>query len=116
MTATFSYPPTDMQQVRAKEVASTIWAQIRAAGWAVNGSWGARELVALLETDEARGGLRFRVSGRKHKGLVVVELMPSDTYRVRLLKKSRGAFVMTYEAENVYAECLANTIDLAVER
>lgn len=73
------------------QVASTIKEQLRAGGVMKVMSWGARDWTAGEACKEHYGALFFRVSGRKFKGIIEIALMPSDTYRVTLLKPWKTA-------------------------
>lgn len=68
---------------------------------------GAHNMGALPATDKILGGLAFKL-GRNPKmkqgGSVMIQLMPNDTYTVRIMT-SRGKMVL--ESSNVYAEDLA---------
>jgi len=104
------------------EVAQTIKDQLRMTGGIfVVGSWGAREWLgtpASVHGDVILGALRFRVSGRKFKGIIEIALMPSDTYRVTLFKmdkrQPRGIKIVDI-IEDVYWDNLVKIIDEKIE-
>lgn len=118
-----------------QQIAQTILQQIRAtAGFFVYGSWGidrksfvAGDKFSILlnsetgevESRDSLGYLRFKVSGRLHKGLVFVLLMSDDTYTVITLKtRSKGAIFtskIVQEIPNVYWNELSSTIDEMIE-
>lgn len=87
-----------------KEIANTIRDQI---GVNTLMCIGAHNLGIVPATDKILGGLAFKL-GRNPKmkqgGMVMIQLMPSDTYTVRIMT-SRGKMVL--EAENIYCDQLA---------
>ncbi len=95
-------------QTKSIEIASTIIDQIRYADKFALMAWGGREFVALPESEEFQGGLRFRVNGLKHKGYVVVQLRWVDDYTVSFLNK-KGHLV--HKSEGVYCDMLVLIID-----
>lgn len=111
---------------RALEIAQTIASQIR-AGYGSDGKpgvqlmmcWAYRQPVALPEFkseagDFFLGGLQFRVSGFKHKGLVRVLLRGDDLYTVQIGINRKG-FQVKKELEGVYCDQLTEIIDGLVE-
>lgn len=84
-------------------------------------SWAARDFMGTswsVHNETVLGVLRFRVSGAKHKGLVEVALMPSDTYRVTLFKMDKRApngYKIMDTIEDVYFDVLTEVIDRRVE-
>ncbi|NQY08653.1 MAG: hypothetical protein HRT71_03960 [Flavobacteriales bacterium] len=90
------------------EIARTIIKQIRYADkWAL-GAYGAHNYVALPETKEYRGGLRFQVSGFHHSGFVMISLNWVDTYVISFLSYE-GDVVEQYE--DVYCDQLVDILD-----
>ena len=71
-------------------------------------TWGARDFTRF--EDKA---LFFKVSGNKHKGIVLITLGWDDTYTVRLLSTQWNEKA---KFENVYCDELASLIDEKVER
>jgi hypothetical protein len=86
-----------------KIIANTIRKQI---GFNTLMCIGAHNLGVLPATDKTLGGLAFKL-GRNPKmkqgGSVMIQLMPNDTYTVRIMT-SRGKMVL--EAEDVYCDML----------
>jgi len=71
-------------------------------------TWGARNF-----TNFENKALAFRVSGHKHKGIVLITLAWDDTYTVRLLSTQWNEKAVF---DNVYCDDLAELIDTNVER
>jgi len=86
-----------------KEIANTIKQQI---GFSTLMCIGAHDLGIVPATDKILGGLAFKL-GRNPKmkqgGMVMIQLMPSDTYTVRIMT-SRGKMVL--EQSDVYCDQL----------
>jgi hypothetical protein len=86
-----------------KEIANTIRDQI---GINTLMCIGAHNLGIVPATDKILGGLAFKL-GRNPKmkqgGTVMIQLLPSDTYRVAIMT-SRGKMVL--EQEDVYCDQL----------
>lgn len=86
-----------------KEIANAIKQQI---GINTLMCIGAHDLGIVPATDKILGGLAFKL-GRNPKmkqgGMVMIQLMPSDTYTVRIMT-SRGKMVL--EQEDVYCDQL----------
>lgn len=110
---------------QALEIANTILSQIRAGRGADNKPgvqlmmcWGFRQPVALPEMtiadDFYLGGVQFRVSGFKHKGLVRVLLRGDDTYTVQIGFNRKG-FRVKEELEMIYCDQLTEIVDGLVE-
>lgn len=92
--------------------ADVIWGQIpRPLKLALN----LREPVGDNET----GYLHFRIGPcRKGLGKVVIQLDPSDTYTVRLIRIDRKTWQVTmlYEIDDIYAEQLGEVLMSLAER
>lgn len=93
-------------------VARTISNQIRAgktndgtSGNTAMNSWGARQLTDL------GGGLAFRVSGLKFKGIVEVVLDVQDLYTVKFIK----AGMLKRMSKGLFCSQLAAIIDEVVK-
>ncbi len=97
------------------EIANTIKHQIVAQSPAALMSYAARDFVALNETDNRHGGLQFRTSGYKHKGLVVINLMFNDTYTIETVKIRKGEVKVCDSYDDVYADQLIEVLDHMVE-
>lgn len=78
-------------------------------------SWGARGYTQIQSKDykDMAGVFYFRVSGRHHKGYVVITLAYNDTYIVRLVSM-KGEVKKRFD--EVYVDQLSEIIDVAVER
>ena len=96
-------------------IAKTIQHQIVAQSPADLMSYAARDFVALNETDNRHGGLQFRTSGYKHKGLVVINLMFNDTYTIETVKIRKGEVKVCDSYDDVYADQLIEVLDHMVE-
>ena len=97
----------------ASTIAGTIRRQIMTGDFWCLAACGARDYVALDETDERRGGLMFRVTitARKfHK--VIIELTHMDEYRVKLVKIARPSYAVetVEEHDGVYCDMLADIV------
>lgn len=103
------------------EIAKTILDQLGWQGQAVIWSWGARDYAAMNEQerfgDQMLGGLKFKVSGARYKGSVIVWLVANDTYTVEFghFSRKKMEFVTKDKIENVYCDELAVRIDERVE-
>jgi hypothetical protein len=102
------------------EIARTIQHQIKATDPMALWAWGSKDYVALNEgkmgENYVLGGLQFKVSGMKHKGLVLVRLMGNDTYTVEIGKVWKGEWKSKAIVSDVYCDMLMETIDGLVER
>lgn len=74
---------------------------------AVFWSWGCSSRINI-----ANKGLLLNVSGRYHKGLVLITLAGNDTYTVYMLSM-RKEVINTYE--NIYCDQLTELIDNRIE-
>jgi len=105
------------------EVANTIRKQIMGLSYWALGSWGAREYVGYPEGKYGKdgayilGGLRFRVRTPRYPigTIVMIYLMPDDTYTVRVCRVIGTKVTELYLSENVYFDMLVNVIDRAIE-
>ncbi len=103
------------------EIAQTILSQIRATDPMALWAWGAKDFMALNGSDNGAskaclGGIQFRVSGMKHKGLVLVNLMADDTYTVVIGKTWKGEWKVKSTTDDVYCDNLMTIIDGLIER
>jgi hypothetical protein len=90
------------------EIAKEILNQIKCLDrWAL-GAWGAANCLALSESKKYQGGLRFNVSGIRHKGAVLIQLRWVDDYTVSFVN-NKGAEV--HRVEGVYCDMLVDIID-----
>lgn len=90
------------------QIAKTIIQQIKACDFWFLGAVGAKNYLALPESTEFQGGVRFKVNGRKHKGYVSIELRWADDYTITFLSRT-GAVVKT--TEGVYCDMLVDILD-----
>jgi hypothetical protein len=100
ITATKETTMQTITKTPAQELAGTITRQINRM--VLLGNLGAREFVALSETDEHLGGVMFRVGRGHHKMLIT--LNGSDTYTVQVVTTRSGR--VAYEAAGVYCDQL----------
>ncbi len=100
---------------RTMEIANTIKHQITAQSPMALLSYAAQKFVALNETDKRHGGLQFKTSGYKHKGLVVINLMFNDTYTIETVKIRKGEVKVCDSYNDVYADQLIEVLDHMVE-
>lgn len=102
------------------EIANTILGQIRATDRMALWAWGAKDFMALNGSDEASkvslGGVQFKVSGMKHKGIVKVNLMANDTYTVVIGSVRKGEWKVKSSTDDVYCDNLMEVIDGLIER
>ena len=68
----------------------------------------AKNFIALPESKEFQGGVRFNVNGLKHKGLVKIELRWVDDYTISFLSRT-GEVVR--QVEGVYCDMLVDILD-----
>ncbi len=90
-----------------QQVARTIHQQIPVMDKMATGF---RNPQAMSETEERRGGLRFKVN--RAMQYVEVELMWNDTYNVTYFRMKRGTHerVTLAVAETVYCDTLGTTV------
>lgn len=102
------------------EIANTILDQIRATDRMALWAWGAKDFVALNGSSETNrvslGGIQFKVSGMKHKGTVIVNLMANDTYTVVIGNVRKGEWKVKSSTDDVYCDNLMEVIDGLIER
>lgn len=90
------------------EIARTILEQIKFGDkWALM-AYGACNYVALQESKEYQGGVKFQVNGLQHKGTVLVQLKWIDTYTITFVDKNG---VAVKEVEEVYCDTLVDVLD-----
>jgi hypothetical protein len=75
------------------EIAKTIWTQMNAIDKSLVWAMGTRKPGAI------ENGLRIKVSGRTHKGLIEIKLNGKDLYDVSLIKAKRS-----YYANELYGK------------
>jgi hypothetical protein len=90
------------------QIAKTIIQQIKACDFWFLGAVGAKNYIALPESTEFQGGVRFKVNGLKHKGYVSIELRWADDYTITFLNRT-GAVVKT--TKGVYCDMLVDILD-----
>lgn len=78
-------------------------------------SYAAKDFVALGETKSRRAALQFRVSGYKHKGLVLINLAWNDTYTIETVKIRKGEVNVCESYDNVYFDQMIEVLDHMVE-
>ena len=90
------------------EIAQTIISQIKCVDrWAL-AAWGAGGFMALPESKEFAGGLRFKVNGLSFRGYVMVELRWVDDYTISFVNRN-GEAIKKYEG--IYCDQLVQIID-----
>ena len=72
---------------------------------------GYRNPQAMMESPEARGGLRFKVN-QQPKRYVEIELCWNDTYRVTYFRLKRGTYerITLAKSDNIYCDMLGSEI------
>jgi hypothetical protein len=70
----------------------------------------AKNFIALPESREFQGGVRFNVNGLQHKGSVKIELRWVDDYTISFLNKTGDVIK---KAEGVYCDMLIEVLDWA---
>jgi hypothetical protein len=96
-----------------QQIATTIRDQIKAADLWCLGACGARDFVALNQTDDRRGGLKFRVTitSPQTKHYINIELTQMDEYQVQRIKIKRGTYEVIIEEDTTcYCDNLAAII------
>ena len=86
-------------QTQSMEIAKTIIQQVQYGDRWFLPAVGAKNFVALPESKEYQGGVRFSVNGQKHKGYVNIELRWVDDYTIsfmgitgEVVKQFKGVF------------------------
>lgn len=95
---------------QSMSIAKTIISQIQYVDRWFLPAVGAKNFVALPESKEFQGGVRFNVNGLKHKGFVTIELRWVDDYTVSFLNR-KGEVVK--QCEGVYCDMLVEILDYA---
>jgi hypothetical protein len=95
-------------QTQSLAIAKEILNQIRCLDRSALMAWGARNFIALPESKEFQGGVRFTVNGLTHQGFVTVELRYADDYTVSFISK---AGELVHSVERVYCDMLVDIID-----
>ena len=95
-------------ETQSLSIANEILRQIKCLDRSALMAWGSSNFLALPESKEFQGGVRFNVNGLTHKGLVVVELRWMDDYTVSFINK-KGELVK--QVEGVYCDMLVDVID-----
>jgi len=90
------------------KIAQTIISQIRYSDKVALMAWGASNFVALEESKEYSGGVRFHVNGLVFIGYVQIQLRWVDDYTITFLKR-KGEVVK--KCEGAYSEDLVPLID-----
>ena len=90
------------------QIAQTILNQIKYSDKCALMAWGAKNFVALPESKEFQGGVRFKVNGLQFKNWVMVELTWTDEYKVSFINRKRE---VVKEYDGVYCDMLVNIID-----
>lgn len=90
------------------EIAKIILEQIKHTDkWALM-AYGSKNFIALPESKEYQGGLKFEVNGFQHKGTVRIQLKWIDTYTISFINK-KGDTIK--EVEDVYCDMLVDILD-----
>jgi hypothetical protein len=98
-----------METTRAQQIAKTILSQIKMGDAWFLPAIGAKNLIAMPESKDFAGGLRFACNGLNSKvKYAVIMLRWVDTYTVSFLNK-KGDVVKT--CEDVYCDELVQTLD-----
>lgn len=90
------------------QIAQTILSQIKYADRCALMAWGAKDFVALSESKEFQGGVRFKVNGLTFKGWVSIELRWMDDYTVTFINKKAAVVKVV---NGVYCDMLVEVID-----
>ena len=96
------------QESNTMDIAKTIISQIQYGDRAALLAWGATNFVALSESKEFQGGVRFKVNGLKFKGYVQVQLRWVDDYTISFLSKTGE---VKKQVEGAYCDMLVEVID-----
>jgi hypothetical protein len=98
---------TEMER-QSTEIAKTILQQIQYGDRWFLPAVGARNFLALPQTKDFQGGVRFNVNGLKHKGIVRIELRWVDDYTISFLSKT-GETIK--QVEGAYCDMLVPILD-----
>ncbi len=98
----------NQMETQSIQIAKTIVSQIKALDFWFLGAVGAQKFIALPESKEFQGGVRFAVNGVKHKGYVQIELRWVDDYTITFMKRN-GEVVK--QCEMVYCDMLVEILD-----
>jgi hypothetical protein len=90
------------------QIAQTILNQIKYSDRSALMAWGAKDFVALPESKDFQGGVRFKVNGLQFNNWVTVELTWLDEYQVSFI--NRRAEVQK-QFDGVYCDMLVSIID-----
>jgi hypothetical protein len=74
-------------------------------------SWGLRNPTVFTQ-EGTRGGVQFKVNGRKFQGLVTVVLTGSDLYRIAFFNRRMRK---VHETPEIFVDQMIETIDNFVE-
>jgi len=89
-------------------IAKTILQQIQYADCWFLPAIGAKNFSALPESKLFQGGIRFKVNGLKHKGIVEIGLRYVDDYTICFLNKNGDEIK---KVEGVYCDMLVEVLD-----
>jgi hypothetical protein len=89
-------------------IAKTILDQIKYGDRYFLMAVGATNFIALEESKEFQGGVRFKVNGLKFKGFVQIQLRWVDDYTISFIKKSGDVIK---KLEGAYCEDLVPLLD-----
>ena len=95
-------------ETKSLSIAKTILQQIQYADRFSLRLIEAKNFLALPETKQFSGGLRFACNGKHHKGVVEISLRWVDDYTISFLDKS-GEEIKS--VEGVYCDMLVDVLD-----
>lgn len=95
-------------ETQSIEIAQTILKQIQVGDRWFLPSIGAKNFIALPESKNYQGGVRFKCNGLKHKGIVEISLRWVDDYTIIFLKSSDEEIK---RVEGVYCDMLVDVLD-----
>ncbi|MES2515195.1 MAG: hypothetical protein V4580_13675 [Bacteroidota bacterium] len=95
-------------ETQSISIAKTILEQIQYADRWFLPAIGAKNFLALPESKMFQGGVRFKVNGLKHKGIVEISLRWVDDYSISFLSKAGDEIK---RVEGVYCDMLVEVLD-----
>lgn len=97
----------------AQVIANEIIKQLKAFDFWALARWGAKDYRSMSDNGDRRGGLQFKCSGSKvvRGGYASIELMPSDTYTVKVVKIIGEKMTVLGECQGVYFDGLVEVLE-----
>lgn len=97
-----------MMENKSIEIAKIIIEQIKALDRLALICYGAKNFIALPESSEFQGGVKFNVSGLNHKGYVKIELRWVDDYSITFVNRKDKE---VKKLHGIYCDMLVEVLD-----